>query len=156
MSLIRKLRAVVGLATVASSCIIFVGPGDRDDHLRSLVRARARWNANGAADYEYVLRQNCYCVLGGQPVRVTVRRGQVTQAILLSTGQPVPDDLRAGFPAVDQLFDLLEDAINQRAHNIRVTYDDELGFPADFFIDYSEQIADEERGYVASDYRVLS
>ncbi|MGQ0766443.1 MAG: DUF6174 domain-containing protein [Gemmatimonadota bacterium] len=140
---------------MTSSCIIFVGPGDRDDQLRSLVRARARWNANGSTDYEYVLRQNCYCILGGQPVRVTVRQGQMTQAILISTGQPVPANLRAGFLTVDQLFDLLEDAINQRAHNIRVTYDDDLGFPVDFFIDYSEQIADEERGYVATDYRLL-
>jgi hypothetical protein len=151
----QKLRgraAPLLLALFASACMVFVGPGERDDHLRELISARARWNARGTTDYSYVLRQNCYCVLGGQPVRVTVQAGVVVSAIRIGDGLHVPAEYLGAFVPVERLFDIIEDGIQQRAHRIQATYDEDYGFPDDFFIDFSQQVADEERGYTATEF----
>jgi hypothetical protein len=48
---------------------------------------------------------------------------------------------------VEGLFDILRDAIVRDAHVIEVTYDVETGVPIKFWIDYAENIADEELGF---------
>ncbi len=44
------------------------------------------------------------------------------------------------------MFDVLEDAIARDAHSISATYDPDTGVPVEFFIDYQENVADEELG----------
>ena len=48
---------------------------------------------------------------------------------------------------MDELFDLLSDAITRRAVQIDVKYHPQLGYPTEFYIDYSTNISDEEFGY---------
>jgi hypothetical protein len=152
---IRPWRASLAAGLLLSGCIVFVGPGDHDGHLRDLVSARARWNAQGSSNYEFVVRQLCYCIFGGQSVKVTVRQGAVVSAVKLGDGQALPSEYFDGFATVEQMFDMIDDAISDRAHSIRATYDATFGFPTDFFIDYREQVADEERGFEATDYSEL-
>jgi hypothetical protein len=52
---------------------------------------------------------------------------------------------------VDGLFDVLRDAMNEGAHEIRVTYNPANGVPIDFWIDYSENTADEELGFIVTE-----
>lgn len=156
--LVRRVLQVTraaGLASLFAGCIIFVGPGD-DDDVRDLVRARARWNVNGVANYDVTARTLCFCILGGEPVRVSVRNGQVTSAIIIRTQQPVPDQMLSVYRPVERLFDLLEDAMDKDAHQLDVTYDDFYGYPKHFFIDYSENVADEEFGYEITDFDRVS
>jgi hypothetical protein len=153
--LITTAWARAALLFAMTACVLFVGPGDRDDKLRELVSARARWNANGMRDYEYVLQQKCFCVLGGVAVRVMVRGGSVVAAVQESTGEPVPANLASGYVAVEKLFDLLVDAIDRDAYRIHATYDPQFGFPSDFFIDFNQNVADEEMGYTATGFRPL-
>ena len=47
---------------------------------------------------------------------------------------------------MEGLFDLLRAAIEGGAHTIDVTYHPALGVPIDFWIDYLENVADEEVG----------
>jgi hypothetical protein len=136
------------LTTLAlSACIIFVGPSDRDDEVRSLVAARARWNTNGVADYDLTARALCFCFLGGQSVRVSVRGGRVVEALVVSTGEPVPSHSASTYGTVEHLFDVIEDAVQRKAHSIDATYDAQYGYPKRFVIDYVENAADEEFGY---------
>lgn len=130
-----------------SACIVFSGPGDQDQDVRDLVAARARWNSNGVSNYVVTARTLCFCVLGGQPVRVSVRNGAVTSVVVIATGQPVDAALTSVYRPIESLFDVLEDAVQRRAHRIEVTYDKQYGYPTRFFIDYLENAADEEFGY---------
>ncbi|MGQ0645925.1 MAG: DUF6174 domain-containing protein [Gemmatimonadaceae bacterium] len=139
-------RAVVTMV-LCGACMVFVGPADRDDDFRELVAARARWNTNGVTDYEVSARALCFCALGGQTVRVTVRGGRVTSAIVVNTGEPVSANLVSVYRSVEQLFDVIEDAVRNRAHRIDATYDAQYGFPTHFVIDYVENAVDEEFGY---------
>lgn len=144
MRAFRPAAAILALPLFLSACLAFVGPGERDDTIRELVAARARWAANGPTDYTMVVTPQCFCVLGGQQVRVVVVGGAVIRRELVSTGAFINGDA-PGAP-VDQLFDVIEDAVHRRAHRIDATYDPTRGYPTHVFIDYSAQAADEEYG----------
>ena len=80
-------------------------------------------------------------------MRVTVTSDQVTDRTYIDSGEAVPALFQDLFPTVDGLFDVLRDAIERQAHRIDVTYDPISGVPLDVFIDYEQNIADEELGF---------
>jgi hypothetical protein len=109
--------------------------------------AERAWQRAGVASYEYAVERLCFCTPEGRgPVRVRVENGVVTQRTYVGSGDPVPGPLAELFPSVEGLFDILAEAIASGAHSVRATYDPDLGVPLDFWIDYSEQVADEELG----------
>lgn len=139
-----------------AGCIVFVGPGDERENMRDLVAARARWNANGSTDYDMVSRALCFCILGGQEVRVTVRGGRVTSLVVVSSGQVIDPAQYSQYATVERLFDVIEDAIDREAVRLEVTYDNRFGYPVRFQIDYSEMIADEEYGHQVVSFTPLT
>ena len=139
----RPLLALVAL----QACIIFVGPTDHDDEVRDLARARARWNVNGIPDYDVIARAHCFCAFGGDDVRVIVRSGGVVSATILATGRMLGGAEAVQYRSVEQLFDVIENAIDLDAYRIDATYDAHYGYPTHFFIDYQRSAADEEFGY---------
>ena len=146
MRLLKPARWLLALVAL-QSCIIFVGPTDHDDELRDLVRARARWNVNGVTDYDVIARALCFCAFGGTDVRVIIRNGGVVSATILATGQMMGGAEAVQYRSVEQLFDVIENAIDRDAYRIDATYDLHYGYPSHFFIDYSRNAADEEFGY---------
>lgn len=152
------LRRVAQLAALLalSGCIVFVGPGDERENMRDLVAARARWNANGSSDYDMVARALCFCILGGQEVRVAVRGGRVASLVVVSSGQMIDPAQYLQFAPVERLFDVLEEAIEGDAAKLDVTYDSRYGYPVRFQIDYSERIADEEYGHEVVSFTPLT
>jgi hypothetical protein len=69
--------------------------------------------------------------------------GVVVSAVYVEDGSPA----EVGFPTVDGLFDVLEEAVRRDAHRVDVTWDPETGVPVDLYVDYDENVADEETGY---------
>jgi hypothetical protein len=128
-------------------CVVFLGPSDKDDIVRDLVRARALWNVNGVSDYEVIARTLCFCGYGGERVRVVVRDGNVTSAVVVSTGRVLTVQEAIQYRPIEQLFDVIEAAERADAHSIEARYDPHYGYPTYFFIDYSINAADEEFGY---------
>jgi hypothetical protein len=148
--------AVLGLALAGcgSSAGTPDGPSSPDN--RSAARAafeqaRARWHSLGLADYRYSFQRSCFCAPGvTSEVEIVVKAGQVAQVSYAGTGQVVSPD---GYPTVDALFDTLQRAFDGGAYEIRAAYDPGRGYPTDFYIDTSPQIADEELGVQARDLR---
>jgi hypothetical protein len=109
---------------------------------------RSRWLGQRPSSYTYEIQRLCFCTLESSgPVRVVVANGQATARTYTEGGAVVPSDLAWLFPVADGLFDILLDALDQDAHEIRVTWDDDTGLPVDFWIDYIENAVDEEVGY---------
>jgi hypothetical protein len=102
-------------------------------------------------DYDLRLERVCFCLPVGV-VTVEVRNGVRTDSWVDGEGgrEPLDGDLVAWYPTVDELFDLVDDAIVQRAAELRVTYHPVLGYPVDLWVDRSTRIADEEFGYEAT------
>ena len=138
------------LAGLAWSCNIVVGPDGPDG--RDLRSAQALWARRGPVDYEYVVRNQCFCGLGGVPVRVAVVNGSVQSATIVATGQPVPSSSLQMYRDIEGLFGVLEDAIERDAVRVDAEYDDTFGFPSLVAIDYRSHIADEEFGWVIDSF----
>jgi len=113
--------------------------------IQELADHRQLWQATRPAAYVYAVERLCFCALAG-PVRVTVSDGAVTERVYVESGELVPEQQGDLYPTVDGLFDLLANAMGTGAHEVTVTYDEATGVPTDFWIDYQENVADEELG----------
>lgn len=134
------------VAATGWSCNIIIGPGGPDRH--ELREARELWAVRGPVDYEYVVRNQCFCMLGGVAVRVVVENGSVESATIVETGQPVPSSSAQAYRDIEGLFGVIEDAIDRDAVRLDAEYDNAYGFPSLVWIDYRTNIADEEFGWV--------
>lgn len=138
-------RGVLTLLVAAAGCGTTGPHGD----LASEIEAnREIWRQLGPASYQYGIQRICFCgpdAIG--PVRVTVQDGTVVSRVYTDSGTPVPDDFEPLFPDVEGLYEVLLDALERDAAQIDVTWDSVTGLPSEFFIDYNEQIADEEVGF---------
>jgi hypothetical protein len=139
----RRLLALLGWLC-ASAC------SDIGFDVRSLTdleRAQATWNRFGPDSYVYAMARICFCpVEYTMPVRVRVVQGVAVERTFVGTGDPVPESMEHLFPTIDGLFDILRQAYAEDAHDVRVSYDPDLGYPTEFGIDYDEHVADEELG----------
>lgn len=151
-----RIIPLVALTFVVAACSDAFGPGGTlGVEQRDLSRARRTWSNNDIRDYEYVVSRNCFCVLGGVAVRVTVRNDVVIAREIDGTSTPIPQSMAALYPSIDGLFIVIQDAIDSRAYQLDTRYDSTYGFPTDVWIDYDRRIADEEEGYRLLRFRSL-
>lgn len=131
-------------------------PADLAEVEQTLSQMEATWQAQGQADYRFQFRWECFCLPGyREPVWVTVRGGEIESV------QAVEPDLSVNLPDVSEyrtipgLFDLLLDAVEREAYLIEVEYDEAMGYPTSAYIDYEENVVDEERGFHLSEFEIL-
>ncbi len=126
-------------------------PAYRDD----LSRARDRWGQMGFDSYEITQRRNCYCALGGRPVRLLVLRDSLVSGVNLEDSTALSADQLQWYLTVDQLFDTIAAIDPSNVARFQVQFDTSYGFPAYFYVDRDLQIADEEMGYDCFDLHPL-
>ena len=89
----------------------------------------------------------CFCIVDFvQRVDLEVRGGSVEGVVVTDSGGPVSSDMLVESQTVEELFDLIQDAIDRDVAEIRVTYA-AAGYPSEVWIDYDQRIAGEERGF---------
>ena len=140
----RTLRVAAALqiaALAAVSCSDSLGP----DRLR-LVEQRELWESQGLSDYSFEVRRLCFCPLR-ERVRVRVVDGAVAGAVDTVAGEELRGDEVGWYLSIDGLFDLLDDAYGQGAHRVEADFHASRGYPTHLWIDYHENIADEELGF---------
>jgi hypothetical protein len=142
----RTLPLVLPLALLLVACS---DQGPEDLGLQAEIEEnRVIWAAQRPADYVYEIERLCFCGVEARgPVMATVAGGHVVARAFTDGSGDVPADFTSLFPPAEGLFDILEDALDRDAHEVRVTWDDETGLPVDFWIDYIEFAVDEEVGY---------
>jgi hypothetical protein len=82
---------------------------------------------------------------------VTVRNGAVIGADYLDSGGPVETALLTYIPTIPDLFDLIQDALNQKPASFLAIYDPTYGYPTRIEIDFSASVADDELVITARD-----
>ena len=114
---------------------------------------RSLWDSQSASDYDYFLQRSCFCFPDTRrPGLVSVRSGVITMVIDAETSAMLDPQ---SFLRVDELFDTLQDAIDTNAFEINSQFDNILGYPRSFSIDYFAMIADDEIYYTARDLVVV-
>jgi hypothetical protein len=148
----RRFLGAALLALLVLGCGT-TGPSDPLDRERErLEQARAQWRSLGIADYRFTFQRSCFCAPSlREPALVNVIRGSIV-SVESAAGEPQDP---AFYYTVEELFALIEEAIDQGAARLSVTYDPGLGYPTSGHIDRSEMIADEELGFEASSLEQL-
>ena len=90
------------------------------------------------------------------PVRITVRGDTVDAVTDLDSGAPVAGITEGTFLTIDELFDLIQGAITQRASDIAVRYDAVLGYPTDIDIDFSRSFRNDEALFEIREFQELN
>lgn len=120
--------AALLLAATTAGCL---NPADDDGFQRGeLSRARQAWQAAGVTAYHYDLSVTCTGCSAAlqQPVRITVANGASTVEYS-ENGQAAPADVFAPYDSVEDLFDVIDDAISRDADVLQVGYDPQRGYP---------------------------
>ena len=81
-------------------------------------------------------------------VNISVRENRIQNAAFVEGDVPIPRYVAIErYPTMDGLFDLLQSAIDEKAHTISAKYHPELGYPSEVWIDYEHRTVDEELGF---------
>lgn len=110
-----------------------------------------QWQTTDFAEYNFIVDRSCFCGGGPYPAQIFVKADTISLVVDPDSQEPVSIDstqtYAAIYPTVEDLFDLVEDAIEKDADHLEVMYDNFNGFPWFIDIDYSKEIADEEIRY---------
>lgn len=145
---LRALAMVLALVT-AASCGEDLGFSPMSERLRLSV-ARDRWLDHAPRDYQFTMQRICFCI-DIPEMRVIVVDGAVVSVRPVGGGEELTGFDRGRFLPIVDLFALLLEGIERPAYAVHAEYDPSLGFPADVFIDYERNIADEEYGFRVRD-----
>jgi hypothetical protein len=140
------------LLRVTAVLLAFGACADESNAPAELGTKREQFSQSLNGSYRFTWRRSCECSQETTtPIRITVQQGNIISAINLETNQPVATETLQGLTTIEGVFDTIEDAYNENAAVISVTYDPTSSFPASVGIDYSLQIADEEFSLQISD-----
>ena len=119
--------------------------------INSLVEARAAWVRSGAANYDFVISRQCFCMLEYVgPFTVRVRNG-VSTVTYSSNGSAVDSEALRQLPVnAEGLFAFVEE--RQEQASFRVTYDQATGLPLSVWSDPIPEAADDELGVLVSGF----
>lgn len=156
------LRAVVGAllaaaaAVAVASCDGSLSPSQIRGQRAELTVARRRWTTQGPASYRYRFQYLCFCPATlAAAVEIHVRDGRVTAVLDPSSGRPAAPAAGRPTPTVEDLFAVVEAAIERPVDWLDVQYDLVLGYPAVIRLDPDTRTIDEETSYFAGSLTAL-
>jgi hypothetical protein len=129
------LALIVTLATLVPACLkCGLPPEDSDD----LDTARTQFAAADRPSYSFTWQEGCFCGSDQiRPIRISVTGDTITRATFADDHTPVTDAVMTGLKTIPGVFDMIEGAITAHDHSLRVTYDPDVEYPIEVFIDPS-------------------
>ncbi len=124
--------------------------------LETLNQNQEKWNSFQIRDYSYSFQRTCECLPNiTREVFITVSDDKTTEIKYSDSSEKVDEFPRGFYKNIAELYILIEDAINENAYQITITFDDQYGYPTDIFIDYDNDVADEEIIVTTGDIKIL-
>lgn len=151
-----KSLLIFGLTLFLSACMATKKSPNKpiSSVQESLNKHRLQWKNGNIHNYSYEFRRSCFCMKEyTKAVLIDVKDGAVVSAIFKDNKQSLPNTLKDNRQTIKMLFDTVQKAIDRKAHNIMVKYDEQYGYPLSINVDYDEMIADEELYLSAKDLK---
>ena len=158
MRIMREARMGIAIACgLAGTAACGPTELDQDALLADRLRAaRQQWEAEGPARYSVVVRRSCTnCEGGTEFATIVVHDGTRVSATLVESGDPVPAPYVALYLTVPELFDVVEEALDDDAERIIVSYDALFGYPTSIYVDRISDVLNDELGYTAHSLTAL-
>lgn len=105
--------------------LCFFGCKDQGTQPRPL-DAYERWRSYGLHEYTIDQARICFCLEGGQAMRIAVRSDTIASIVNLSDGLTVISPLSKYYLTVDSLFGIIH---NPGTDSLVVTYNEMYGYP---------------------------
>ncbi len=149
-------KALFALLPFLTGCVIFTS-GSKDLQTE-LTEHRALWDVAAITDYSMRFQRLCvFCEIDFLiPVRITVRGDTIDTVTDLDTGAPVTETTAGTFLTIDELFDFIQDAIDQNASEINIRYHQVLGYPTDVDIDLTRSFFGDEAQFEIREFQELT
>lgn len=109
------------------------------------------WKKAKIRSYEFLLRINCYC----SPETIGPHRIQVKADTIFAVNG-IPYDRAKSYvilKTIPELFQFIRESDARTPFRKSVLYDSTYGFPTSLYYDFDERIADEEIGYIITEFR---
>jgi hypothetical protein len=153
-----KLNLIQLAKTIALAFIIIIGANLAvvsqtmgNNILADLKIHQKLWQSQKINHYEYIYNMICFCPPpANTPTKVFVKNKQVISVANPDTGEQIKNANLDFYKSIDQLFEVIQDAVKRNADEIQITYDSQLGYPTKIFIDYIKLAADDEVSYSAT------
>lgn len=120
---------------------------------RELNRSRHRWETEGIRSYSSVQTFLCECIPFFEgPSRVWVVDGFVKRVEKVPSGEALREEIWSAWYTVDEMFQMIAEAIDERAVFLDVEYDPARGFPTRIAVDWRGELVDDERVIEVGDF----
>uniref|UniRef100_UPI0030DA0D0D DUF6174 domain-containing protein n=1 Tax=Crocosphaera watsonii TaxID=263511 RepID=UPI0030DA0D0D len=129
--------------------------GDNNSPLReTLEENRQLWRSQTIKNYQYIYQQQCFCPPpSNNALKVSVKNDKLSQVVNLNNNQVITD--LTSPKTIEELFNIIEDAIKRNADEMQISYDPTLGYPTRVAIDYEKILVDEEITYTVTNLSKL-
>lgn len=111
-----------------------------------LDRARQLWEGRQVADYDMTVRLTGAWVTGA--AQIQVRGGVPVSVQPAGEGNRLTAEAFQDHDTVEELFGVLQRAVDEYADRIDAEFDAHYGVPLDVYVDFRESWADEEHGFI--------
>lgn len=110
-----------------------------------------KWKKAAIHSYEYLLRINCFCT----SETIGPHRIQVNADTIFSVNGTPYDRSKSHVRllTVPELFRFIKESDARNPFRKSVLYDSTYGFSTSLYYDFDERIADEEIGYIVTEFR---
>ena len=142
-----RYRLALLLAALPLAALAACSSEELDPQGESLRAARARWAAEGVANYRLTYQEVYF---GPAPRTTVVVRGGAVDSVYVHSFdstrvEPYDPEVHRD---VEGLFDFVEDALARDPDVALVSYDRALSYPDTASFDYARDVVDEENGFV--------
>lgn len=138
-----------GWLLIISAPLLAISPMQNDLQLH-----QTRWRDRKIDSYEFTLQIQCFCPPPANiPLKIWVKQGKIVKVTNSQTQQQLTLPLQPDVKTIDQLFEIINQAIQQKVDHLVVTYDAQWGYPTKIVIDPQKMIADEETSYFVTDFK---
>lgn len=121
-----------------------------------LNRNQNRWNDQELSHYLFTLQVGCFCMPEiTRPVQIEVRDGTVVGKSYVEDGQLVSNDFFEPYDTIDELFEVIQEAIDSEADVIDIAYHPDYGYPEQISLDPIKDAFDDEVVYRVMAFEVL-
>ncbi len=151
-----RIKPLLVLLPFLVGCVIFSSL--EEDLQGELDVNRAQWDAAEIHDYSINFQRLClFCGVEFLiPVRLTVRGDTIYEVTDVDTGAPVAEPAPGAFLTIDEVFDVIQGAIDQSAAEINVRYNSMFGYPTDVTIDLSRSLFNDDAQFQIREFVELN
>ncbi len=140
------LLLIMAMASVViAGCLGPDGESRYGDLPARTANAERRWAQSSIENYQFRYSRSCYCPMVVNAL-VTVTGDSIVSVTDSLSGQPVDPIPPTVYRIVPGWFAFVREAMDRRAAVIEVEYDQALGYPRRIYIDYVQEMVDDELG----------